>query len=92
MASDLEATLHWVHRTNIERYRKILRTHLTAEERRFVERRLAEEQEAVQQCAGAPHMGGFRGDAEGSIARKSREVIVTKSSFAGICRDGKEKS
>jgi hypothetical protein len=48
MASDLEANLRWTRRANIERYRKILRTSLTAEERTFVERRLAEEEAALQ--------------------------------------------
>ncbi len=42
---------HFVHRENIARYQKILRTYLTAEERRFVERRLLEEQSAVEQIA-----------------------------------------
>ena len=40
----LETASQFARRANIERYRKILGTHLTAEERRFVERRLAEEQ------------------------------------------------
>jgi hypothetical protein len=53
MASDYEATLLWVHQANIERYRKILRTYLTAEEIRFIERRLAEEQAALQQLTGS---------------------------------------
>ena len=35
MASDYEATLLWVHRANIEKYRKILRAYLTAEESRL---------------------------------------------------------
>ena len=39
------------HRANITKYQKILATYLTAEERRFVERRLAEEQAALQQLA-----------------------------------------
>jgi hypothetical protein len=52
MASDLEAKLLWAHQANIERYRNILRSFLTAEERRFVSRRLAEEQAALQQLAG----------------------------------------
>ena len=42
---------HFVHRENIARYQRILRTYLTAEERRFVERRLLEEQSAVEQVA-----------------------------------------
>jgi hypothetical protein len=39
----------FAHRAKITRYQKILATYLTAEERRFVERRLAEEQAALQQ-------------------------------------------
>ena len=41
----------FAHRANIARYQKILATYLTPEERRFVERRLAEEQAALQQLA-----------------------------------------
>lgn len=37
----------FAHKTNIERCRRILRTLLSAEERRFVERRLAEEETAL---------------------------------------------
>jgi len=32
---------------NIERYRKLLRTYLTDNERQFIERRLVEEQQAL---------------------------------------------
>lgn len=39
----------FVHRANIAKYQKILTTYLTEHERRFVERRLAEEQTALQQ-------------------------------------------
>ena len=46
---------HFVHRENIARYQRILRTYLTAEERRFVERRLREEQSALEQVAGRIH-------------------------------------
>jgi hypothetical protein len=42
---------HFVHRENIARYQRILRTCLTADERRFVKRRLLEEQSAVEQVA-----------------------------------------
>jgi hypothetical protein len=51
MNSDLN-TRKFAHRTNIDRYRKILATYLTAEERSFVERRISEEQAALQQLAG----------------------------------------
>jgi formylmethanofuran dehydrogenase subunit E len=39
----------FVHRTNIDRYKKILATYLTDDERHFVERRLAEEQASLEQ-------------------------------------------
>ena len=41
----------FAHKANIERYRKILETFLTAEEEGFVKRRLAEEQTALDQLA-----------------------------------------
>ena len=45
MRSHLKIDMQFVHRTNIANYRKILRTRdLTNEERRFVERRVGEEQ------------------------------------------------
>jgi hypothetical protein len=46
------AQQQFVHRANIARYGKILGTYLTVEERRFVERRLAEDKAALQQLAG----------------------------------------
>lgn len=52
MMSQSETTQQFVHRENIARYKKILGTHLTAEERRFVERRVLEEQTSLQQLAG----------------------------------------
>ena len=51
MATELESALASAHRANIERYRRILGTYLTAEERRFVEGRLAEEEKALAQLA-----------------------------------------
>ena len=44
MTLPMETAEQFAHRTNIARYQRILATYLTAEERRFVERRLAEEQ------------------------------------------------
>jgi len=49
MAQELTAVLQFAHQANIDRYRRILATHLTTHERAFVERRLAEEQSALQQ-------------------------------------------
>ena len=48
---DMRDNLLFAHKANIERYRKILETFLTSEEERFVERRLAEEQTALDQLA-----------------------------------------
>jgi hypothetical protein len=42
---------NFVHRENIARYQRILGTYLTAEERRFIERRLREEQTGLEQVA-----------------------------------------
>lgn len=49
MTLRMETAERFAHRANITKYQKILATYLTAEERRFVERRLAEEQAALQQ-------------------------------------------
>ena len=46
-----ETTEQYAHRQNLARYRRLLDTHLTAEERRFVERRVAEEQAALQRLS-----------------------------------------
>ncbi len=51
MTSDLNKALRSAHRANIERYRRLLQTHLTENERQFVERRIAEEQRALRQLA-----------------------------------------
>ena len=40
---------HWNHEAKVLRYRKLLKTYLTETERRFVERRLVEEQQACSQ-------------------------------------------
>ena len=45
----LETAAQFAHKANMARYQKILATYLTAEERRFIERRMAEEQAALQQ-------------------------------------------
>lgn len=48
MMAKKTAAFQVAHQANIERYSKILQTHLTAQERAFVERRLAEEYAALQ--------------------------------------------
>ena len=51
MISDLNNALLSAHRANLDRYRRLLRTYLTDSERQFVERRIAEERQALQQLA-----------------------------------------
>lgn len=51
MTLQMETADQFAHRTNIGRYLKILAMYLTGEERRFVERRLAEERAFFQQVA-----------------------------------------
>jgi len=50
-ASDMEGAFLFAHKSNIERYKKLLQTHLTDHERLFVQRRLDEETAALQQLA-----------------------------------------
>ena len=49
--ADIQDNLLFAHKMNIERYQRILATYLTADERRFVERRLKEEQAALEHLA-----------------------------------------
>ena len=51
MTLRMETAEQFARQMNIAKYQRILATHLTAEERRFVERHLAEEQAALQQFA-----------------------------------------
>jgi len=41
----------FAHRTNIDRYRRLLKTYLTVNEREFIERRLGEEEKALLEIA-----------------------------------------
>jgi hypothetical protein len=57
MTSDLNKALRSAHRANIDRYRRLLQTHLSDNERQFVERRIAEEQQALQRLAAGNALG-----------------------------------
>lgn len=46
------AAIH-AHRSNIQRYRRLLETHLTDIERQYIECRLSEEQAALQHSSAA---------------------------------------
>lgn len=48
MPTDLDATLQWAHRANIVRYRQLLKTRLTPNERESIERQLGEEEELFE--------------------------------------------
>jgi hypothetical protein len=43
----IEQSLLFAHRSNIERYERLLQTHLTVNERAFIQRRLDEERRAL---------------------------------------------
>lgn len=47
MAADVRDALRFGSRDNIHRYRRLLKTHLTMTEREFIERRMAEEKNAL---------------------------------------------
>ena len=49
--SDMDGAFLFAHKSNIQRYKKLLQTHLTDHERLFVQRRLDEETAALQQLA-----------------------------------------
>jgi hypothetical protein len=51
MTREKQNTFLFAHQANIDRYRQILVTQLTAEERRLIEMRLAEQQAALKQLA-----------------------------------------
>ena len=51
MSVTTESLRRYAHRANILKYQKILATYLTAEEHRFVARRLREEETALRQLA-----------------------------------------
>lgn len=51
MNSKLQKSLLIAHQANIDRYRRLLKTHLTDHERDFIERRLAEEGDALLEIA-----------------------------------------
>jgi hypothetical protein len=65
MASDLESALAFAHWANIKRYRRLLATHLTAHDRRYIEEELAQEQAALERLAVETAPGAAREQASG---------------------------
>ena len=53
MTREKRAAFEFAHQANIDRYRRILATPLTAHERAFLERRIAEEQSSLEQISKA---------------------------------------
>jgi hypothetical protein len=53
MTSDVKTVEQFVRRANVAKYQRILGTYLTDEERRFVERRLKEEIDDLQESSGS---------------------------------------
>jgi hypothetical protein len=64
------------HRNNISRYRRLLKTQLTDCERQFIERRLFEEQSAMEGVAATPFAPAFRKPASGSRATPIAEAVT----------------
>jgi hypothetical protein len=52
MASQIDTTMMFVHRTNIERYKWLLTTNLSEGDRTLIQRRLAEEEALLLKLAG----------------------------------------
>lgn len=53
LVSEIEASFSFAHRANIERYKKLLGTYLTDDERVFVQRRLEEEKAGLRRQTGS---------------------------------------
>ena len=51
LASQIETSLAFVHRVNIERYKKLLGTDLTNDERAFILNRITEEESALRRMS-----------------------------------------
>jgi hypothetical protein len=51
MSSDFDGAMMSAHQKNIERYQGLLDAYLTERDRRFVERRVAEEQAALRRIS-----------------------------------------
>ena len=64
MKLDLQNALEFAYRANINRYRRLLSTYLTADEREFIERQLGEEEKALRQIAGSTPIGNYPDAAE----------------------------
>lgn len=57
--SEFHNAFIFAHKANINRYRRLLQTYLTANERHFIQRRLGEEEKALMEAAqkAAPSIG-----------------------------------
>jgi hypothetical protein len=51
----------WVHRANIERYRRMMSTPLTPAERRLIEQRIAEEEAELRSAQDVGELAGRAG-------------------------------
>jgi hypothetical protein len=52
MASQIDTSMMFIHRTNIERYKWLLTTNLNEGDRTLIQRRLAEEEALLLKLAG----------------------------------------
>ena len=63
MTRELRSAFEFAHRANIDRYRRFLATHLTADERALIERRIVDEQSAFQKFTKGSAPTGTSADA-----------------------------
>jgi len=54
LASEIEASLAFVHRANIQRYKHLLKNELTSDERAAIVNRIAEEETALRRLGSEP--------------------------------------
>jgi len=59
MISDLQNALLYAHRTNIDRWRRLLKTNLTNHERDFIATRLGEEESALLEITKRTQQGKY---------------------------------
>ena len=84
MTLELQSKLQFTHRANIDKYKKILKTYLTDEERHFVEQRLAEEQTSLDDQL-ANRMPELNSTDVHSCARVDDMPTPNTHSFMSLC-------
>ena len=80
------------HRHNIDRYRRLLKTRLTELERDYIERRLSEEQSALDRLAASTFPLTFRAPGYQYPGRQAPGPEAPMSSVAWHARSGESRA